>query len=377
MDILQPFYALMGYFLPFLLVLTVVVFFHELGHFWVARRCGVRVLTFSIGFGPEIFGFNDKQGTRWRLALVPLGGYVKFFGDSTAASAPDFDGARAMTSEEKSVSFAHKSLRARAAVVAAGPVANFILAFVIFMSIFMLAGRPVVEARIAEVNQGSPAAAAGFLPGDVVLGVEGRRVESFSDFQRIISTSGGRTLTVQVARGDEKVQLVATPKNVEIGDGFGGKMQVGQLGLKRLIAAEDVTIVRYGPIDATVMSVKEIWFIISRTLTYFGGLIAGQESIDQLSGPIRIAHVSGEAASIGPMALVNLVAILSVSIGLLNLFPIPLLDGGHLLFYAAEAIKGKPVSERAQEIGFRFGLIVVALLMIVVNWNDISRLTAM
>jgi regulator of sigma E protease len=377
MDMLQPLYSLLSYIVPFLMVLTVVVFFHELGHFWIARRCGVRVLTFSIGFGPELFGFNDKHGTRWRCAAIPLGGYVKFLGDSNAASTPDFDAVAAMTPAEQAVSFINKPLSHRAAIVAAGPVANFILALVVFMFIFMVYGRPVTEARIADVNPASPAAEAGFLPGDIIRKVNGSLVESFSDFQRIISVHGGQQVTVSVERDAHLRDLLATPRLVELDDGFGGKIQVGQLGLKRAVSEEDVKYVRYGLVDASVMSVQETWFIISRTLSYFGGLVTGHESIDQLSGPIRIAQVSGQAASVGPIALVNLVAILSVSIGLLNLFPIPLLDGGHLAFYALEALRGKPMSERAQEIGFRFGLAIVVALMLVVNWNDISRLTSL
>ncbi len=374
-DLFQYATSMMGYIIPFLIILTIVVFIHELGHFWVARRCGVKVLTFSVGFGPEIFGFHDRQGTRWRLAAIPLGGYVRFFGDSNAASTPDFEGSEQMNAAEKRVSFMHKPVWQRASIVFAGPAANFILAFVVYMLVFSLLGKPVMEARISEVRAESPAAQAGFQAGDVIRSVNQAPIGGFSDFQRVVSISAGKPLNIVVQRDEQDIVLQAVPAEVEIDDGYGGKIKVGQLGVGRAVdAANDVTYIRYGMIDSAALSINEMYFILSRSVHYFAGLFMGRESLDQIGGPIRIAQISGDAAAIGWGASLNLLAILSLSIGFLNLFPVPLLDGGHLVFYAIEALRGKPLSVRAQEIGFRFGLMFVIALMFVANWNDISRL---
>ncbi len=364
----------LGIVLPFLFVLTIVVFFHELGHFWVARRCGVKVEVFSIGFGPELFGWTDRQGTRWRVAAVPLGGYVRFFGDADAASTPEFETAQAMDEEERKVSFFHKTVGQRAAIVAAGPIANFILAIVIFALTFMIVGRMVTSARIETVNPASAAERAGFKPGDLVVGVNGKDIESFTDLQRIVSISPGQVLNFTVDRGGSRVELSGTPDQREFKDRFGGTHRVGMLGLTRSSAPGDVTTRRYDPVTAVSMGVKETWFVIERTMSYLVGVVRGRESADQLGGPIRIAQVSGEAAQAGIPALFLLAAVLSVSIGLLNLFPVPMLDGGHLLFYALEAVRGRPLSERAQEYSFRFGLALVLMLMVFATWNDIRGL---
>jgi len=364
----------LGYIVPFLFVLTIVVFFHELGHFLVARWCGVRVLVFSIGFGPELIGFNDRYGTRWQLAAIPLGGYVKFFGDDNAASVPDTEQLSVMTEEQRRDSFFHKSVSARAAVVAAGPIANFLLAIVIFSGVFMLHGKQSTSARVDTVQPESAAAAAGFKPGDIVLSIDGRKIDSFSEMQRIVSTSAGETLAVEVARSGRVVSLRATPALKEIKDSFGNTHRLGVLGISRSTAPGDLKLERVGPLDAVVLGVNETWFVIERTLSYIGGVVAGREAADQLGGPIRIAQVSGQVATAGLVALIHLAAVLSVSIGLLNLFPIPLLDGGHLMFYAVEAVRRRPLSERAQEYGFRIGLAVVLMLMLFATFNDIKHL---
>lgn len=367
--------GLLGYVVPFLFVLTIVVFFHELGHFWVARRCGVRVMTFSIGFGPEIVGFDDRHGTRWRLSAIPLGGYVRFFGDADAASTPDAGAVQSMTAAERDVSFFHKSVGQRSAIVAAGPIANFLLAIVIFAGIFMAFGKQVTAARVDSVQPESAAAAAGFQPNDLVLSIDGRAVASFADMQRIVSGSAGQRLEVVVDRGGAKITLVATPQMREMKDNFGNVHRIGVLGISRSTAPGDVVTERYDPLTATWMGVQETWFIAERTLSYIGGVVTGRESADQLGGPIRIAQVSGQVASVGLAALLHLAAVLSVSIGLLNLFPIPLLDGGHLVFYGIEAARGRPLSDRAQELSFRIGLAIVLMLMVVATWNDILHLT--
>lgn len=365
---------LLGYLIPFLFVLTIVVFFHELGHFWVARRCGVKVVAFSIGFGPEIAGFNDRHGTRWRLAAIPLGGYVKFLGDEGAASTPDRERIGRMNAEERSTSFFHKPVGARAAIVAAGPIANFILAIVIFAGLFMSVGRQVADARIESVQENSAAARAGLQAGDLVIAIDGTPIDSFGSMQRIVSSAGGQTLAVTVQRGDRELTVDATPEVKEVTDAFGNVHRLGLLGISRS-GAEGVRTERLGPVEAVGAATQEVWFVVDRTFSYLGGVITGRESADQLGGPIRIAQVSGQVATFGVAALLQLAAVLSVSIGLLNLFPVPLLDGGHLLFYAVEAVRGRPLSERAQELGFRIGLALVLALMLFATWNDILNIS--
>ena len=365
---------LIGYLVPFLFVLTIVVFFHELGHFLVARACGIKVLVFSIGFGPEIVGFYDRYGTRWKISAVPLGGYVKFFGDENAASVPDHEAAAAMSEAEKEVSFIHKPVGPRAAVVVAGPAANFILAIAIFAGVFMTVGKQTTSARVDTVQPASAAQAAGFMPGDLVVAIDGTKIDNFSDMQRIVSVSAGETLNIEVERGGVHVTLKATPQLRELKDNFGNKHRLGVLGISRSMAPGDMKTQKMGPVQAVAEGARETWFVVDRTLSYIGGVFTGREAADQLGGPIRIAQVSGEVASVGFVALIHLTAVLSISIGLLNLFPIPLLDGGHLLFYAIEAIRGRPLSERAQEVGFRIGLAIVVMLMIFATFNDILRL---
>jgi len=366
--------GLAGYLIPFLFVLTIVVFFHELGHFLVARWCGIKVLTFSVGFGPEIAGFYDRYGTRWKISAIPLGGYVKFFGDDSVASTPDRDAHSGMSEDEKKVSFFYKPVGPRSAVVAAGPIANFILAIVIFAGIFMIVGKQTTAARVDTVQAGSAAQAAGFQPGDVVRSIGGATIGSFSDMQRIVSISAGQRLAIVVNRGGVDVTLHATPELRELKDNFGNVHRLGVLGISRSMAPGDVKTRKMGPLEAVAAGTKETWFVVERTLSYIGGIFAGRETADQLGGPIRIAQVSGEVATAGFTALLHLTAVLSVSIGLLNLFPIPLLDGGHLLFYAIEAVRGRPLSDRAQEVGFRIGLAIVVMLMIFATFNDILRL---
>ncbi|MGB6349420.1 MAG: RIP metalloprotease RseP [Pseudolabrys sp.] len=366
--------GLVGYVVPFLFVLTIVVFFHELGHFLMARACGIRVLVFSIGFGPEIAGFNDRFGTRWKISAVPLGGYVKFFGDDNAASVPDKAAAAAMSEAEKKDSFIFQPVRSRAAVVAAGPIANFVLAIAIFAIIFTTVGRQTTSARVDSVQAGSAAQVAGFQPGDLVLTINGEKIESFSDMQRIVSISAGEPLTIEIDRGGVQMALKAVPQLKELKDNFGNVHKLGVLGISRSMAPGDIKTEKVGPLRGIVMGAQETWFVVDRTMAYITGVFAGREAADQLGGPIRIAQVSGQVATAGFAALFHLTAVLSVSIGLLNLFPIPLLDGGHLLFYAIEAIRGRPLSERAQEVGFRIGLAIVVMLMIFATFNDILHL---
>jgi len=369
-------HGLIGYIVPFLFVLTIVVFFHELGHFLVARWAGVKVLTFSLGFGPELAGFNDRHGTRWKISAIPLGGYVKFFGDDTEASTPSTETLATMTAEEREGSFHHKSVGKRAAIVAAGPFANFILAIVIFTCLFTFFGKPSTTARVDKIEANSAAAAAGFQVGDIVTAIDGTAIGSFSDMQRVVSVHAGDTLTFTVKRGDSTVQLRGTPELREVKDPFGNAHKLGVLGITRATAPGDAVTEKVDPATASWLGVKETWFVIDRTLAYIGGIFTGREAADQVGGPLRIAQISGQVATIGVAALIHLAAVLSISIGLLNLFPVPLLDGGHLLFYAVEAVRGRPLSERAQEMGFRIGLGLVLMLMVFATYNDILHLAA-
>lgn len=363
-----------GYVLPFLFVLTLVVFFHELGHFLVARWCGVAVKTFSIGFGPELVGFTDRKGTRWRLSLIPLGGFVKFLGDENEAGVPDREAIGKLAPGEREKAFAAKSVWRRAAIVAAGPIANFILAIVIFTAVFSLYGRQVTTPRVDSVIAGGAAEAAGFKPGDMILTVDGEKIANFTDLQRIVSISTGSQLAIVVLRDGQQLTLRATPELKEVADNFGNKHKVGVLGIQRSPTGGETQVEHFSVPGAFQLALSETWFVVDRTVGYLVGVIAGRESADQLGGPIRVAEVSAQVATIGFVALINLAAILSISIGLINLFPVPMLDGGHLLFFAVEAIRGRPLSDRAQDIGFRIGFIAVVALMIFATSNDVSQI---
>ena len=363
-----------GYYLvvPFLFVLTIVVFFHELGHFLVARWCGIRVQVFSVGFGRELFGFTDKHGTRWKLAAIPLGGYVKFFGDENAASVPDRQALGSLSEAERRDCFYYKPVWQRAAVVAAGPIANFLLAIVIFAGLAMWYGKQETAPRVDAVRPDSAAAAAGFKPGDLVLSIDGRAIQTFSDMQRIVAASAGRSLQFEVERDGKRVEL--QPRLAEDSSIFGGACQTGVLGVMRNASSGDIRTRNYGPLAAVELGAQESWMIIDGTFKYLCRMVIGLESPDQIGGPIGIAVMSSEAARLGFDVLIRWAAAISVSIGLLNLFPIPLLDGGHLLFYGFEAARGRPLSDRAQEVGFRIGFAIVLMLMVFATYKDIGRI---
>jgi regulator of sigma E protease len=363
--------VLRGNVIPALIVLTAVVFVHEMGHFLVARWCGIRVAAFSIGFGRELAGFNDRRGTRWKLSAIPLGGYVRFEGDENAASLPDSEAlARVPVSERRGL-FHFAPLWKRVAVVAAGPAANFILAIVVFAAVFTIIGRPNIIPRAETVVAGSAAERAGIRPGDLILSVDGRSIDSFSELQSIVMLSADDDLSIVVDRGGEPVTLTATPERQEQPDRLGGTHRIGVLG----ITAGEVDFRRDDPLTAVSEAVGETILIVDRTLTYIGRLIRGRESAEQMSGIIGVAQVSGVVASSGGVpGLVYLTAVLSVSIGLFNLFPIPMLDGGHLVFYAAEAVRGRPLSARLQDLSFRIGFALVIMLFIFVTFNDITKL---
>ena len=269
--------GVVGYLIPFIFVLSIVVFFHEFGHFIVARLCRVRVLVFSIGFGPELVGFNDRHGTRWKISAIPLGGYVKFFGDENAASVPETQRLESMNDGERAESFFFQPVRKRAAIVVAGPVANFILAIVIFAAIFMIYGKQSMSARVDSVQADSAAATAGFQTGDVVLAINGKPVDDFADMQRVVSESAGDKLDIKVDRKGTQLVLQATPALKEIKDNFGNVHRIGILGISRSMDADDMKFQPVSPPQAVVMGVQETWFIVDRTLSYIGGVVVGRE----------------------------------------------------------------------------------------------------
>ncbi|MBI3672837.1 MAG: RIP metalloprotease RseP, partial [Rhizobiales bacterium] len=319
-------------------------------------------------------GWYDRHGTRWKISWIPLGGYVKFLGDANPASLPG--AAPAAGGPREPGDFHGKPVWQRAAVVAAGPVANFLLAIAIFTAAFAIVGVPVSEPRVDRVQAGSAAEKAGLKPGDLILSVDGRAIEYFSDLQEAIVTRAGEPMSVVIERGSERLTLAITPELREEPDGFGGKIRIGRLGVEH-DPQGDVTYQRYSPGKALQKGVERTWFIVSMTFDYLGKLVTGNEKADQLGGPIAMAKAAGDAASVGIFQFISVIAFLSVSIGLINLFPIPMLDGGHLVYYGIEALRGKPLGPNAQEWGFRIGFSLVIMLMVVGTWNDVIRLIAM
>ena len=357
----------------FLFVITLVVFFHELGHFLVARFFGVKVDVFSVGFGKEIFGWNDKHGTRWKLSWLPIGGYVKFAGDADESSRPDSAATARMTAAERAGVLALKPLGQRAAVAASGPFANFILAIVLLTGLFLYSGHSVVAPVIGQVTKDSPAAAAGIRSGDRVTKIDNTVITDFQQLPEIISVAGGAPLAVGIHRAGQDLILWITPRLMKTRDILGDSTSQMVIGV-RPDAHAPVTHLRYGPVGAFAAACSETWNIIKTTILGIGQMIGGHASADQLRGPVGIANMTRQVADFGFLPLLNLVAILSVSIGLANLFPIPLLDGGHLLYYGCEAVLGRPLGERAQDVGFRLGLVLVLGLMLLTTWNDLVRL---
>ncbi|MGZ5931834.1 MAG: RIP metalloprotease RseP [Rhizomicrobium sp.] len=369
-DAIQGFLSWSVYGIPaFLFLITVVVFFHELGHFSVARLFGVRVETFSIGFGRALYSWKDKKGTLWKISWVPLGGFVKFFGDADGASTPDREAAARMSDADRRVAFPFKPLWQRALIVLAGPVANFILALVILTVFFMAVGRVLTTANVTDVAPNSAAQAAGIRAGDLIVSIDGETISGYEEIQQIVSVSAGIRLSIVVKRSGHLLTLYVTPRETEITDPFKNKIKVGQLGIMNRTPR---TLVRLGPIAAVGAAISEVRDIVAVTFRAREQIFKGNSS--QLSGPLGIAKLSGQVASVSFLALIQLAALLSVSIGLVNLFPIPLLDGGHLLYYACEGVLGRPLGERAQDVGFRLGLAVVLGIFILATWNDLVRL---
>jgi regulator of sigma E protease len=359
--------------IAFMLVLSIVVFVHEFGHFLVARWCGVAVKTFSIGFGREIFGFNDKKGTRWRIAWIPLGGYVKFLDDENAASQPSAEALAHMSPAEREGAFQTKALWQRAAVVCAGPMANFLLAIAIYTAVNVTVGVRTIAPRVGEIMAGMPAAAAGFKPGDLITSVDGWTIDGFEDVQRIVSINGDRPLRFGVDRNGEKLVLQVTPVVREQKDTFGGSFRRGLIGITPSRAPEAMEVKKVGPVEALRLGVRETYTNIAQTLQGIGDIIMRRQTADQMGGPILMAEVTAKVAELGIEPMLLWIAFISANIGFLNLLPIPVLDGGHLLFYAIEAVRRRPLSQRMQEIGFQIGIALVLMLMVYVNLNDLLR----
>lgn len=357
----------LGYILPFLVVLTVLVFVHELGHYLAARRNGVRVEVFSVGFGPELFGWTARSGTRWRISVIPFGGYVKMFGDADVASAPD-RAIASMSEAEKAVSFFHKRLLQRIEIVAAGPMANFLFSLVVLAGFYVTLGQPFTPNVVGAVLPNSAAERAGIAPHDVILAVDGRPIERFEDLVQTIALNAGTPIEIRLRRDSRELTLTATPVVIEEKNVFGTVHRIARLG----ISGGQAEYVRRDPVTAVWRAGVDTWSLTVGTLEAVGQMITGARSSDELGGPITIAKMSGEVARGGVAALINFMAILSINLGLINLFPIPVLDGGHLLFYAAEAIRGRPLGQRAQEFGFRIGLALVLTLMVFVTLNDLG-----
>lgn len=358
------------YVIPFVIVLSVVVFAHEYGHFWVARRCGVRIDSFSIGFGPELFGWNDKHGTRWKVSALPLGGYVKMFGDSDPSSFKPDEEVVQMSDEEKKHAFFTQSLGKRMAIVAAGPVANYLFAILVLTGIYFVEGQPYTAPVVDTVLEDSAASRADLKTGDRILTIDGTSIESFETIKRLMAMNVGTPSHFEIEREGQKIEKDITPDVVATTDRLGGEHRLGRLGISSNAVA-------YRDLSAGLAlkeSVMEAWNLSASTVQAVGQMILGTRATDELGGPIRIAEMSGKMAKEGVSALIWFLAVLSVNLGLINLFPIPLLDGGHLVFYAAEGLRGRPLSEKAQEVGANIGLLFVASLMLFSTWNDLVHL---
>jgi len=358
------------YVVVFLLVLTVLVFVHEWGHFWVARKNNVRVDVFSIGFGPELYGWNDQYGTRWKISAIPLGGYVKMFGEGDEEGDGHTDAE--LTEEEKAVSFHYKTVAQRAAIVAAGPIVNFIFAIFAFAVLAGIIGTAVPLAGTGKVLPGSAAEEAGILAGDKILSINDEKIKYFDDLRRIVAASPEQKLTFLIRRGDEEKTLVATPKAKFQKAENGTEEKIGLLGVEG--DPQYVELERQGPISSIWVGIQRTYFVSASILSYVGDMISGNRGTDELGGPLRIAQITGQMAQLGIDNVIFIMAMLSVNLGLINLFPIPMLDGGHLVFFAIEALLGRPLGAKAQEYGFRFGLILVMMLVVFVTWNDLVHL---
>ncbi|MBB44722.1 MAG: RIP metalloprotease RseP [Rhodospirillaceae bacterium] len=365
MDLIEIFKII----IPFLIILTVLVFVHEMGHYWVARKNGVKVEVFAIGFGSELFGWTDSLGTRWKICAIPLGGYVKMFGDGDISSSSIVEDSNEGF-EDKENAFHHKSLGARAAIVLAGPAANFLFAIILLAGLYSIVGQRYAPPIIDKITSGSSADIAGLVIGDEVLQVNEQNIKRFDELQRIVRPNPGKELNFLIRRDNEILLKTVIPQLVEGQDASGSKISYGLLG----VVSEQTTFIRHNPLNSFVLAVEETWVIVSQTLIHVTQMIRGERTTDELGGPIRIAKLSGAVADAGLTSSIWFMAVLSINLGLINLFPVPVLDGGHLFFYLLEFIRGKPLEAKMQGIASYVGLVLVISLMIFVTWNDLVQL---
>ena len=367
---------MLTYIIPFLILLSIVVFVHEYGHYYFARKYGVGVTSFSIGFGKELFGYTDKNGTRWKFSIIPLGGYVKFFGDRNIFSLADQEELiKKIDEKERQKLFVLKPLYQRALILIAGPIANFLLAILIFFMINVFVGKDFTPPTISEVTKESPAYIAGLKKNDVILSVDNNEVKSIMDVSKFITMSTSDFIDIKVSRYDEEILIKVKPKISEGIDNLGNKVKKKRtIGIKIVPYQNAINHQKLGPVKAIYYSVSEVYFVTISTFKYLGSIIVGSGDSSQLGGPIRIAKISGQVAEFGLLPFLSMMAYISISLGLINLFPIPLLDGGHLMFCCFEKILGKPLSKKTQEFFFRIGLFLILSLTFFATWNDLRDL---
>ncbi len=366
---------MLSYIIPFIVLILVVVFIHEYGHYYFARKYGVGVTDFSIGFGKEIFGWNDKSGTRWKICWIPLGGYVKFFGDRNVFSQADQEKLLAKYNEvDRQKLFVLKPLYQRALIVFGGPLANFLLALVIFFSIYTFVGKDFTPAVIAEVQKDSPAMVGGLKQNDVILEIDGNKVESIMDVSKFIMMSTDNLIDFKVKRSYDELILRIKPDTILGEDNLGNKINKRIVGIKLSAYNNEINHVKLGPAQAVFHAAHEVYYVTTSSLKYLSAMVFGKADTSQLGGPIRIAKISGQVAEFGLLAFVSMMAYISISLGLINLFPIPMLDGGHLMFYAFEKILGRPLSQKTQEGFFRIGMFLLLSLMFFTTFNDLKDL---
>ena len=366
---------ILSYLIPFLILIMVVVFIHEYGHYYFAKKYGVGVTDFSIGFGKEIFGWNDKSGTRWKLCWIPLGGYVKFFGDRNVFSQADQEELiKQYNDQDRKKLFVLKPLYQRVLIVFGGPLANFILALVIFFSIYTFIGKDFTPAVINEVQKDSPAMIGGLKQDDIILEIDGNEVQSIMDVSKYITMSSADIIDFKVKRFSDEIILKVKPNTVLGEDNLGNKIQKRMVGIKLGAYNNEVNHVKLGPVKALYHAANEVIYVSTASLKYIGSMIIGKADTSQLGGPIRIAKISGQVAEFGVLAFISMMAYISISLGLVNLFPIPMLDGGHLMFYTFEKILGRPLSQKTQEGFFRIGVFLLLTLMFFTTFNDLKDL---
>ncbi len=365
----------MNYIIPFLILITIVVFIHEYGHYYFAKKYGVGITDFSIGFGKEIFGWNDKSGTRWKICWIPLGGYVKFFGDRNVFSQTEQQEIlNKYNEDDRKKLFILKPLYQRSIIVAAGPFANFVLAILIFVIINMVSGKDLTPAVVNEVQENSPAFIAGMKKNDKIVSIDNKKVESILEVSTFINTSTSETIEFLVLRNGQEISLFVKPNLIDGKDSLGNSIKKRIIGIRLVPLNNEFLKEPLPPTKAIYYAAKEVWFVSVTSLNYLGKMIVGSADSSQLGGPIRIAKITGQVAEYGIIPFFSIMAYISISLGLINLFPIPMLDGGHLMFYLFEKILGRPLSQKTQEGFFRIGLFLLFSLMFFVTFNDLRDL---